>query len=563
MNSQKLSRIITIIVLIIVVIAIILLLRGNGDTAKLELIGNDEMIIYQYDQFIDPGYKIVDSSSKNGFYVNVDGIVNSNTIGIYFLKYLLYNKNGSLVSYKERKVIVLKDQLNNISMSLNGEEEEYYFVNDYVELGATAYQNNNDISHLINIDSNIKEDEVGKYEIKYQIVINNKIKEIIRYVNIIDYDINENVDLANLKINLLINCNNYYYTLQPDGTKEYSKDVSYSFNDVGIYNFDIYLKNGSHKKYSIDISTIDNDGPVGTCSLSYENNKTSILMNVTDKSGISKYSYNGMDFYDNKTILNTIASNVTVRAYDKRNNYTDIKCKAEYGTAFRNIELSSNGNIKNKTGFIVYPTNFSKENQELEELMQTYGYKTRGAVAAAGLYLAESKYDVPYFWGGKYIKKGFNPEWGMRHSHTVGKPCSQPLASDNSYCKWGLDCTGYTKWAFIQAGFDADLIRTDDQSGGRWGGANGTFVGKDHRYTFSSSNLIYANQIKPGDIVATPGKHVGLVIGVSEDKIQVANEWAGIKISIINKSNGASTNSDKSFTHFLLMDEFYKTYGNY
>ena len=65
MNSRNISRIITFVVLIIVVIAIILLLRGNGDTAKIELIGGNEIVIYQNDQFSDPGYNIIDSNYKS------------------------------------------------------------------------------------------------------------------------------------------------------------------------------------------------------------------------------------------------------------------------------------------------------------------------------------------------------------------------------------------------------------------------------------------------------------------------------------------------------------------
>ena len=72
----------------------------------------------------------------------------------------------------------------------------------------------------------------------------------------------------------LFNCENYYYTLLPDGTKEYSSDVSYGFDNIGEFTFDVYLKNNSHKKYIVKITSIDNSGPIGTCSLYHDNNKT-------------------------------------------------------------------------------------------------------------------------------------------------------------------------------------------------------------------------------------------------------------------------------------------------
>ena len=557
MNSRNISRIITFVVLIIVVIAIILLLRGNGDTAKIELIGGNEIVIYQNDQFSDPGYNIIDSNNKTGFYVNIDGKVDTSKLGIYFLKYLLYNNKGNLVSDAERKVIVLEDRINNVTIDLNGDEEEYFFINDYIDNGAVAYQGNNDISHLITIDSKLNPSEVGKYEVKYQIVLNNKIKETSRIVNIIDYNIDENVDLEKLTINLLVNCEDYAYTLLPDGIKEYSKDISYLFNDIGIYNFDIYLKSGSHKKYSVDIVSIDREVPVGTCSLYHENNKTTIKMNVTDKSGIKKYVYNGLEFYDNKTILSTMVTYAIVRAYDNSNNYTDFKCKSEYGTAFRKIDVTDNGHILNKSGWIVCGTSVSAASRELDDLMQSYGYKTRDAVAAAAVYLATYKYNIPYFWGGKTTQKGFDINWGCRRNHKTEHNCSKPMASDNSYCEYGLDCAGFTRWCFIQAGFDTNILRGEEQSEGKWG----NFDAKAHRYDFNSGNQYYINQIKPGDIVHRPG-HVGMVIGVDNEYIQVAEMKGPILIDVIRKSNGTSINSQSNFTDFVLFDDFYKEYGN-
>ena len=67
--------------------------------------------------------------------------------------------------------------------------------------------------------------------------------------------------------------------------------------------------------------------------------------------------------------------------------------------------------------------------------------------------------------------------------------------------------------------------------------------------------------IKPGDLVHTEG-HVGMVIGTSDTMLKVANMREGVKISYIKKSNGQSTNNDKSFDSFVLFDEFFAMYGN-
>ena len=551
MNSKNLSRIITILVLIIVIIAIILLFQGSNDTARIELNGKTDMVIYQTNKFIDPGYEIVDVKSTNGFYVNIDGIVNTNKIGVYYLKYSLYNKKGVLVSEATRKVIVLENPNLNVDIYLNGDEEEYYFVDDYTDNGAVAYQNNKDISNLIIVDSNVKPNTVGTYEVRYQVDTNNVLKEVVRKVHIVDFDITENVDYDTLTIYLDIDCENYYYTILPDSSKSYSRSVSFDFKDVGTYDFMVYLKNGSHKEYSVTIISIDREGPVGTCKVTFDGGKTTINVTATDKSGISKYSYNGLDFYTNSTVINKIASNVVVRAYDKFNNYTDIKCKAEFGLGFKNTG-------SNKIGYISCGTNANAANIELDNLMKAYGYKTRDAVGAAGLWLATYKYRIPYFWGGKTVVKGVDPTWGCRKKHTDGKPCTKSLAADNSYCQYGLDCAGFTRWAFVQAGFDKSILRAEEQSEKNWGNFNAS----KHRYAFNTANAAYVNQIKPGDIVHKPG-HVGLVIGVDKDHIQVAEmTTGGVNIDIIKKSNGVSVNGRNDFKDFVLFDDFFKMYGN-
>ncbi len=558
MTSKNLSRIITVIVLIIVIIAIILLFSGRGENAKLELIGPSEMTVYQNTKFTDPGYDILNVSSDSGYYVNVDGNVNTNKVGIYIIKYELYNKNAQLLSSLERTIIVIKKSGSGIYIALNGEYEEYYFVDDYFDKGAIAYQNTVNISNSIIVDSNVIPNVVGDYEVKYMVnTINDEYEEVSRIVHIIDDDVIQNIDEDNLKIELIFNYPDYAYTLLPSGAKEYSKNITYIYDDIGNYSFDVYLNSGSHKIYNVNIVVIDRDGPVGTCTLYYDINKTQITMNVTDKSGISKYVYNGLEFNSSTTTLNSLITNVSIRAYDMRNNYSDIKCQAKYGTGFRNISVDGRGIIQNKSGYIVCNTPVSEVNKELNALMQTYGYKTRDAVAAAAVYLATYKYDIPYFWAGKTDSVGLDPYWGCRSDHTAGKPCGRPLASNNTVCEYGLDCAGFTRWAFIQAGFSTDILRKTGQESGMWG----NFNAQAHNYLFNSNNTYYINQIKPGDIVYHPG-HVGLVIGVDTDTIQVAEMTGPIIIDVIKKYTGVTTNSQSSFTGFVLFDDFFKMYGN-
>ncbi len=556
MDNQKFSKIIKIIVGAIIVILIILLLRGCEDKAKLELLGSNEMMIYQNDRYIEPGYNILETNNPEEFYVNVDGFVNTNKTGTYTLEYSLYNKKGKAVSKAVRTVTVLEDTLSNISMYIKGEQEEYFFIDTYVDHGIEAYNKSDDITNNVYIDSNVNPSVAGDYQVKYQVYSGTNIKEVIRIIHIVDFDIEEDIDEKNLMINLDVNCDDYYYTILPDGTRSYSRYVSYDYNEIGEYEFDIHLKNDSHKKHVVTITTIDREGPVGTCTLYYDHSTTIINVNATDASGIGKYSYNGLDFYTSSTKINSLISNVTVKVYDKHDNETDIKCKAELEAGFRKINVTEDGRVKNKSGHIKCGTSVAKENAELDLLMQSYGYKTRAAVAAAATYLANYKYDIPYFWGGKTVAKGLDPTWGCRRSHSTAHNCSVAFNSDKSACAYGLDCGGLVRWAYVQAGFDTSILRGEDIVTQRWG----TFNPKQHKYNFNTNNLAYANQLKPGDLVHRTG-HIGVIIGVDKDTVQVAEMLGPLFVSTVDKYTGRGLSKQKGFTEFVLMDEFFKTYG--
>ena len=84
------------------------------------------------------------------------------------------------------------------------------------------------------------------------------------------------------------------------------------------------------------------------------------------------------------------------------------------------------------------------------------------------------------------------------------------------------------------------------------------------KYTvpFSASTRSIADSIKPGDIVTTPYVHAGLVIGVNNDYVQVVQESTGINVIVLRKIDGRLPDGSASgFTHFTLLDEFYKVYG--
>ena len=552
MNSRNLNKIIIVLVVIISILLIILLFGNKSPTVSLEILGEEEITILENSQYIDFGYEII-GGTNDDYYVEVLNDVNPNVPGVYLVKYSLYNKNNELIATKERKVIIKQKDYTATSLSLNGESEEYYFINNYIDKGATAYLNNTDISNAIIVDSNVNQSIAGDYEVKYSVnTINGEYAETKRIVHIINLNIKKNIIESNRKIDLSIDCPSYSYTILPNGNKDYSTKFMYGYNKIGDYTFDIYLKSGSHMKYTVKIDRIEKDEsekPKGTCSLDYNIGKTRITINATAKAGISKYSFNGLYYYDKSFIINSIVKDVVIRVYDKDNDYTDIKCKNDLSAGFKNINNS-------KLGWYVCGNNINSDNQVLDAIVASYGYKTRGAVVNAALYLANYKYKIPYFWAGKYDKQGFNPKWGCPQDVVERAFCSIPYGGNT--CAWGLDCTGFTKWVFIQAGFDGSLIPRSMQEGSMWG----SFAASRNCYPFTSANHNLADAIKPGDLVAVPKEHVGLVISTSAATIQVAHQTEnGVKVSTLSKTNGRSTNDSGDFTHFVLLDGFYRTYG--
>ena len=103
---------------------------------------------------------------------------------------------------------------------------------------------------------------------------------------------------------------------------------------------------------------------------------------------------------------------------------------------------------------------------------------------------------VHYFWGGKYDKFGPDPSWGEPRIVT-----SEGSANTGKELPWGLDCSGFVTWAFIQAGYTAGEI-----GHGTWN-------------QWFASDEISLLELRPGDLVfqnpypGSGGNHVGICVG--------------------------------------------------
>ena len=101
---------------------------------------------------------------------------------------------------------------------------------------------------------------------------------------------------------------------------------------------------------------------------------------------------------------------------------------------------------------------------------------------------------LTYFWGGKSSAIGWDPEWGKMKLVTA-----EGSRSTGCMRPFGLDCSGFVTWSFINAGFSASAI----------GHGTSSQVSKGTRISLASA--------QPGDLAFYSDiSHVGIVGGKDE-----------------------------------------------
>ena len=111
---------------------------------------------------------------------------------------------------------------------------------------------------------------------------------------------------------------------------------------------------------------------------------------------------------------------------------------------------------------------------------------------------------VHYFWGGKSNAQGWDPDWGQpKEVVSAGSETSGTIRP------YGLDCSGFVAWCYIQLGLSPQEV--EEQVGyGTWN-------------QWDRSDKIKWKDLRVGDWVfqnAYPtdqGNHIGICIGFNED----------------------------------------------
>lgn len=225
---------------------------------------------------------------------------------------------------------------------------------------------------------------------------------------------------------------------------------------------------------------------------------------------------------------------------------------------------------------------YSKEEADLlDEIffsrIDEAGYGTRsGPVAAARFLLLEFPYTIKYFnengrlnnhsgsprvdGEGRYYHRGLYLHSSRFESITASMHGPATWGCNiwdnfiSRYAPNGLTCSGFVTWTLLNGGLDigdsgaGDTYRTDD-------------VGDIGENLPITKELMQSGRVKVGDIIGRDG-HVAIIIGLDEEYIYIAESLpTTVRLVTLTKYDGLLKSTN--FTYIILMDDIYKSDGNY
>ena len=354
-----------IMLIICFIIALIFSKDENiNETVSFQLKGSEIMYLYVGENFNDPGFIALGSNNENiSNYVTIESDVNTNYIGIYNITYKLDYKGVILL--KERKVkvesrpigsdkiennVIEKEEISigkndiqkvdntdRIRISLNGYSHLYLLKgNKYVDAGANAVTDSGkDVTSTIVTTGIVDYNQVGIYTLTYTVTDSAGDKaSISRKVEVLDMNVSSTVStLKNTNksviLRLSIYADKFDYVILPDGKKDKNLNIEYVVDKNGKYSFKVVNEYGLSTIYTYNISNIDKEAPVGSCS-GYTTGKNSYINVIaTDDNGIFKYIVDNKSYLSNEIVLDKVISNPTIIIYDTVGNSKTISCELE------------------------------------------------------------------------------------------------------------------------------------------------------------------------------------------------------------------------------------------
>ncbi len=124
---------------------------------------------------------------------------------------------------------------------------------------------------------------------------------------------------------------------------------------------------------------------------------------------------------------------------------------------------------------------------------------------------------VSYVFGGKYNTLGWNNAWG--NANVAEEDESIRISSD-----YGLDCSGFVSWVFINATGDPTILHA---------------IGNGSSNQWAQSTAIGWDEGRPGDLVflCAPGErqynHVGIIVSVDEDGSYLVAHCSSVQDGVV------------------------------
>jgi cell wall-associated NlpC family hydrolase len=149
---------------------------------------------------------------------------------------------------------------------------------------------------------------------------------------------------------------------------------------------------------------------------------------------------------------------------------------------------------------------------------------------------ARSIIGLPYFWGGKPSQVGWDPTWN--EPRTVHSPGS---SSTGTVRPFGMDCSGFTKWAYGTVVGDMDAPAVES-------------FGLNTTQQRANNTRIDIEDVQPGDL-AFNGRysHVGIVTGWNEEGEMMVIHAAGSQNGVVETGlhyYQNTFNAEQTFTNF-------------
>ena len=309
--------------------------KVKTSTYDIVLLGDNPMIVYQEDKYVESGFIAKDYQNKEkNELVIITNNVNSNVIGNYQVTYEINNffKKNKVV----REVNVLENPLEDVKFSLKGKDTiTLKRDSNYVEEGFNVVSDKGDFTKNVSVENNVDINKVGTYEVIYTLKIGNKEKSIKRIVNVTGNKCTATVDETewtnqNVKVTVKNHLKDFDYFVNPNGIIVYDESFDFIVDKNDIYEFHLIDIHGIDEVIKVNVDNIDKTPPIGKCDALITGNKTAYSIETSDISGINKFIHNNKDYIVNSFVVDNIEENGEVTIYDNAGNMANVSCIADY-----------------------------------------------------------------------------------------------------------------------------------------------------------------------------------------------------------------------------------------